>query len=396
MDGQLMLREEETLTGRAGRAAIEAAMEESTRNRNYVYGMGLRLIRGDKSLYKDDYGTFEEYCQARWTFTRAHAAQLITFADVYDHLKMSTVVDILPSAESHVRELAKLDEGYRSEVWTRVVDAVQRDGQVITAKLVAGEVEKKLAELSKTYITLDEWRALTEEDQRRALAGYASDKQMNQVNDNISWAAYSWNPVTGCRHGCEYCYASDIAARFYPQGFEPSFHPDRLAMPQNTRPSASLNRRVFVCSMADLFGDWVPQEWIEAVISKVRACPQWTFLFLTKNPARMVNIDWPDNAQVGVTVDCQARVEEAEKAFVEISAPLKFVSCEPLRGHVKFNRLDAFDVIIIGAQSKNSKCPERQPEWRWVYSLLLDAATKRVVPYWKPNLRAFPQEWPDA
>ena len=396
MEGQLMLRVDETLTGRAGRVAIEAAMEESTRNRNYVYGMGLRLIRGDKSLYKDDYGTFDEYCAVRWGFTRQHATQLITFADVYDHLKMVTAVTILPSAESHVRELAKLDEGYRPEVWQRVVDASQSDGQVITAKLVAAEVEKKIAELEKTWLTLDEWHELSAEDQRRALAGYASDKHMNQTNDNISWAAYSWNPVTGCRHGCNYCYAQDIAARFFPQGFEPSFHPDRLAMPQNSKPVEALNRRVFVCSMADLFGEWVPQEWIDAVVDKVRASSQWTFLFLTKNPARMVGIDWPDNAQVGATVDCQDRVKATEEAFAQIVAPLKFVSCEPLRGAIRFNSLDLFDVIILGAQSKNSKCPEQQPEWRWVSALLCEAASHNVVPYWKPNLRAFPQAWPNA
>ena len=31
-----------------------------------------------------------------------------------------------------------------------------------------------------------------------------------------------------------YCYARDIANRFYPEKFEPTFHPERLAAPQNT------------------------------------------------------------------------------------------------------------------------------------------------------------------
>ena len=26
----------------------------------------------------------------------------------------------------------------------------------------------------------------------------------------IDWADASWNPVTGCMHGCEYCYARMI------------------------------------------------------------------------------------------------------------------------------------------------------------------------------------------
>ena len=30
----------------------------------------------------------------------------------------------------------------------------------------------------------------------------------------IDWADATWNPVTGCLHGCEYCYARGIARRF--------------------------------------------------------------------------------------------------------------------------------------------------------------------------------------
>ena len=30
----------------------------------------------------------------------------------------------------------------------------------------------------------------------------------------IDWCDSSWNPVTGCLHGCEYCYAGGIAERF--------------------------------------------------------------------------------------------------------------------------------------------------------------------------------------
>lgn len=35
---------------------------------------------------------------------------------------------------------------------------------------------------------------------------------MNKTN--IEWCDSTWNPVTGCRHGCEYCYARRIAKRF--------------------------------------------------------------------------------------------------------------------------------------------------------------------------------------
>lgn len=104
----------------------------------------------------------------------------------------------------------------------------------------------------------------------------------------IDWATMSWNPVTGCRHGCPYCYARRTATRFnagledpaplagglhvlpekikatpYPYGFEPTLHRYRLGQPQNTKEPQT----VFVCSMADLFGRWVPTSWIVEVLA---------------------------------------------------------------------------------------------------------------------------------
>src|SRR6478752_1479055 len=57
-----------------------------------------------------------------------------------------------------------------------------------------------------------------------------SPPTFNATNKNIGWAAWSWNPMTGCLHGCKYCYAREIAqsARWqanFPAGFRPLFHP---------------------------------------------------------------------------------------------------------------------------------------------------------------------------
>ena len=129
----------------------------------------------------------------------------------------------------------------------------------------------------------------------------------------IDWCDATWNPVTGCYHDCPYCYARGIARRFgghltewkcrnihelerpvrkkampgkigaivpYPHDFEPTMHRYRLDIPQEWKDP----RTIFVCSMADLFGNWVPMDWKIETLLACREAPQHRYLFLTKNP----------------------------------------------------------------------------------------------------------------
>jgi protein gp37 len=224
----------------------------------------------------------------------------------------------------------------------------------------------------------------------------------NKTTESIEWAAWTWNPVTGCKAGCKYCYARSMTKRFpekFPNGFEPTFYPKRLEAPANTSVPKSNHigdRNVFVVSMGDLFGDWVKQEWIDAVLDAVRTDPQWNYLFLTKNPKRLMNIEWPDNAWIGTTVDCQARVKPAEEAFEKITAKVKFLSCEPLSEEITFTNLTLFDWVIVGARSKTTQLPEMQPKSEWVKSLMLQAWDAGCKVYCKPNLKAGVKEYPLA
>lgn len=226
----------------------------------------------------------------------------------------------------------------------------------------------------------------------------------NRTNEMVDWAKWTWNPVTGCLHTCVYCYARDIAEGRtgnspFKTGFTPTFHPDRLAAPQHTKvPEAAQTdigeRNVFVCSMADLFGKWVEQTWIDAIMEAVRAAPQWNFLFLTKFPQRLESIVWPQNAWVGTTVDEQYRVPIAEKAFRNVEAPVKWLSCEPLRERLTFPSLTMFDWVVLGGQSRSSQEPAFQPPWEWVEHLMRQAREAGCLLYWKPNLLTRPQEYP--
>lgn len=250
--------------------------------------------------------------------------------------------------------------------------------------------------------TVEQWSQLTEEDRERALGWVGKDKFNDQKNDNIEWALWSWNPITGCLHNCPYCYARDIANRFYPEGFEPVFRSRRLTAPANTKVPARTgdpikdmgNRNVFTCSMADLFGRWVPQEWIDAVLTQVQTNPQWNFLFLTKFPVRLAEFEFPDNAWVGTTVDCQARVKNAERSFRRIKAAVKWLSVEPMLEPLHFEDLGAFHWVVVGGASAQSKTPEWRPPRDWSDDLRRQAEAVGIGFYEKTNLLERIRQYP--
>ncbi|MEM4454451.1 MAG: DUF5131 family protein [Thermofilaceae archaeon] len=192
----------------------------------------------------------------------------------------------------------------------------------------------------------------------------------------IEYCDYTWNFVTGCLHGCVYCYARRISQRFN-RSFSPKFHPERLKEPLEVKKPSI----IFAVSMGDLFGDWVPMEWIEHGLRVIRMAHWHNFILLTKNPKRLVEFNYPPNVWLGITVDTQGR-GEGLKYLLQTDAKVKFISFEPLLERINID-LHGVDWIIIGAQT----CPEKQPEKEWV-DLLIEQADKLGVPvFLKNNLR---------
>ena len=247
-------------------------------------------------------------------------------------------------------------------------------------------------------VSLEEWPNLDAEERRLLLAGVNDRKRTfnQQENADIEWAQWSWNPISGCRHECPYCYARDIAhqkrmAKVYPFGFEPTFRARTLLAPRNMAVPGEANadaryRNVFTCSMADLFGRWVPEEWINSVLREMRAAPDWNFLCLTKFPKRMAEFDIPANVWMGTTVDLQARVPAAEAGFARLKCEVKWLSIEPMLEPLTFTRLDLFDWVVVGGSTKQSKTPEWHPPSQWVHDLRRQAEAAGVAWYEKSNL----------
>ncbi len=115
-------------------------------------------------------------------------------------------------------------------------------------------------------------------------------------NSGIEWTEATWNPVRGCQKvspGCKYCYAETFAERWrgvagnaYEQGFDPRLAPELLDAPLRWRRP----RRIFVNSMSDLFGSFVPDGYIADVWRVMGTAGQHTFQVLTKRADRLR--DW--------------------------------------------------------------------------------------------------------
>lgn len=230
----------------------------------------------------------------------------------------------------------------------------------------------------------------------------------------IEWCDRTWNVITGCRHGCPYCYARGVAENRLrgrhgydtADPFAPAFHPMRLSEPlYDRRP-----RLIFPSSMGDALGAWVPRTQIQAVIDVCRSASWHRFLWLTKNPSRYAEFDWPANCWLGTSVsgeDTPANHDRLAALYASVnSAPGRhFISLEPFTlGDDAAPFLGTFlpAWVIIGAQTKPDVLPSGLALSRAV-ELLREAEVPFMLkdslrPVWEriaPG-RLMPRQWPEG
>ncbi len=206
------------------------------------------------------------------------------------------------------------------------------------------------------------------------------------AKSHIEWTEATWNPVTGCSKvsaGCKNCYAERLAMRLqamgnprYANGFRLTLHEDVLDLPR----SWSAGRMIFVNSMSDLFHRDVSLDFIQRTFQTMRECPQHTFQILTKRSDRLrrlaVDIDWPANVWMGVSVEDSKALFRVEDLRVVPSA-VRFLSCEPLIGSLRSINLQDIGWVIVGGESGFGARP-MNIEWvREIYR----ACRKQKVPF---------------
>lgn len=235
----------------------------------------------------------------------------------------------------------------------------------------------------------------------------------------IEWTDASWTPIrarnlaTGkvgwhCEHattGCEFCYAEGMNKRLGTGlPFKPGHRKDIEIVLDETMLLAPLRwknpRMIFVCSMTDLFADFVTDEWIDNIFAVMALCPQHTFQVLTKRPERMLRYlsdtclpgmdvclrvayaaaryeqyaeftaadlrsRWPlKNVLAGTSAERQHEADDRRAPLRALAERgwLTFVSYEPALGMVDWTGWEFLRWLISGGES-GAKARPSHPDW---------------------------------
>lgn len=247
---------------------------------------------------------------------------------------------------------------------------------------------------------------------------------------SIEWCDHTWNPVTGCAHGCDYCYARTMTNRFsgdiranlsrvkeyevdvtqegnlhflyrlnepmtdetgkniiYPFGFRPTLHKYRM-----DELKGMTGKNVFVGAMTDLFGDWVPDEWILDVMQACKENYRHNYLFLTKNPKRYKDFAVKqDNFWYGTTITCHEDLSRLADLPNYTNGFNTFVSIEPLLGRIFETDAErqwfqeAVDWVIIGAETGRRK-NKVEPDARWIADITRICAEAGIPVFMKDSM----------
>ena len=286
---------------------------------------------------------------------------------------------------------------------------------------------------------------------RFPLIGKGTGKMVNRTK--IEWCSHTWNPVTGCQRGCPYCYAraivncygtnayqsgndlqeyiaggtltvipgkdtrtytdalfelrkplTDYTGNPFPFRFRPTFRRYLLDELRKGRTA----KDIFVCSMADLFGDWIPTRWIRDVLDACAAVPKNRYLFLTKNPMRYWRLDKmallprEENFWYGVTVTDDSAVKWYGNGD---GGYHMFWSVEPLLGPVTIELIPGPDEdvtylpewVIVGAETGNYRPANKvTPKREWVEKIAAFCAEYGIPVFYKDNLRKLYPDLPKS
>lgn len=202
---------------------------------------------------------------------------------------------------------------------------------------------------------------------------------------SIEWTDFSANPlkyrdadgkvVWACVHaspGCENCYSEQLAHRYnrggrfnVPTMAKLTPFLDEKEMRAMLRCAEASGKRCFPFDMTDLFGEWVSDDLLNQVFSKVlEQRRDVTWQLLTKRSKRAKEyLSWrwggrlvPRHIWIGVSVEDRDRLWRIDD-LKDTPAAVHFVSFEPLLEDVGAILLDGIQWGIVGGESGSGARP---------------------------------------
>ncbi|MCE9610346.1 MAG: phage Gp37/Gp68 family protein [Chthoniobacter sp.] len=359
-------------------------------------------------LYRETSRSFAAYFRERLAYGRSHANRIADAGGmIHDLSPRGDILEVM-TTEAHFRPLASLNVDERQEVidlaatWRTwhpeptVEPALLRSAKVFLhppegpgepddeRKQLVGRFSEIVDEVERDLPagTAKEIRKLFDRIKKKSavLAGPRS-------STGIRWTEATWNPLQGCARvstGCDRCYAAKLIATrmadMYPglakvktakDGTKSYFFankivllPKDLGQPLQDR----VPKRFFVNSMSDLFHNQVPDDFIKAVFEVMKKAHWHHFQVLTKRPKRMTEFTTkyftketpPPNIWLGTSTENQEAFDERIGWLRKTRAAVRWLSCEPLVGPIRFDSAEGIDWVVVGGESDSHRCMEKQ------------------------------------
>lgn len=231
----------------------------------------------------------------------------------------------------------------------------------------------------------------------------------------IEWTDHTFNPWIGCTKvsaGCANCYAETLMDTRYGRvrwgkgnsrsRTSETYWRQPMSWQRNAE-KLNAPQRVFCASLADVFDNEVPVEWLHELLWLVTQTHSLRWLLLTKRPENIIRrikevsvtrsakiptwdlwADWETayglpNVWLGVSAEDQQRYDERVGELMTIPARIRFVSAEPLLGPIVMEPQSPQWIIVGGESGPGARpmCPD------WVRALRDESEQRHVAFFFK-------------
>lgn len=223
-------------------------------------------------------------------------------------------------------------------------------------------------------------------------------------NSKIEWTDHTFNPWVGCTKispACDHCYAEAWAKRagtpelWTGERRRTTTANWRQPIKWNKAASAAgIRQRVFCASLADVFDNQVPNEWLIDLWGLIQDTPHLDWLLLTKRPQNIAKLrppTMPPNIWIGTTVESQDEYLKRVPFLLSTPAAVHFLSCEPLLEQVWLAKQGTYwfplDWVICGGESGGHA---RTMDAAWARRLRDQCAERGVAFFMKQMTRKAP------